>query len=280
MEPMGDTCGVKNVAAFEGNAWTVGGDGIETDRAIQILRHWKFACHASPIQILGTVLGSREEDYRIDNGFSVVGDLSCPLSVFREIDWKSEKGRYELCVKVLTTADVMSCVLHKGVAVSQWNDSIFQRLRAVAADEMYVGSMTCGAMKAQRADLQGVVCMGHRALRAVFQSGNKIDEVLEECVREVWEIDARTPFWEMVEDAIYRGGIAYEIVKKEVGSVVLNRVVGVRMVDRDKTLLIYLLLFAEGYTIWQTTPSGTPPPLLRLIRRVAAHFRDGAHQPQ
>lgn len=231
--------------------------------------------------MLQTVLGAKESDYHVDCGYGVIGSLSCPAHLFSPNVWREEPNRLEICKSIIQT-DVAAtcCVLHKGVVVSPWNNRLYDKLLQTARDHAWVGAHTCNAMKAMRCDLQQIVATGHHTLQQLFYNPRYLDDELAIAVNAVWNVSTRLPFWRYLINIIHRAQIAYVFTSLDKAPVVIDGCIGLSLLLRDKTLIIYLILFAdtEG-NIWQNPTIGTPQPILQLVDTAKAHLHGSSPQP-
>ena len=234
-----------------------------------IVDHWVHACHAHPLQICQAVLGSAV--HKIEDGFTVLADLSCPATVLRPEMWHDPTLQYELCAHAIKKdASAISCILSENIHVDPKKTHVFDRLKAFAANQMYVGNLTTCAMKAQRFDLQVSVSLGHRVLRLAFGTYEHADDELAVVVNEPWHINTRTSFWPLLQNVIWRAQIPYVAELGKDGPIVLDFLVRVRILERDKTLLVYLLLFADvGLDLWTTStmPAGFPLRIWLFVQK-------------
>lgn len=233
-----------------------------------IATHWMSACGASAVQIVRCVVESQQDDYQIQDGFAVLGmtGLECPVSELRPNIWDQPRARFEICRGALKSDKAaVSFVLSGTLKSSAWNSDVHRMLVDCASNLSYTGALTCDAMSAARADLQQLVCLGHRTCLYALKSVDAVNTALERCVDCVWVINTSTEFWTLLRDTIWRAQIPFIIDFGRHGNILLDNILTLRILKRDKVLLVYLFLVSDICNIWTNAPAGTPVQLLRMV---------------
>lgn len=117
-------------------------------------------------------------------------------------------------------------------------------LEAPVLNSIHVDS----ALRCGRHDMQFVISIGNQRIKAIL--GDTANASIDACVQQTWHMHQTQPFFDCLQQALKQAAVHMVPVTlvptSPKASYVLDNSVALETTDRDKTILLFLILFAKS----------------------------------